>query len=238
MLQKSPLSKQTQNIYSVLLSKGPMSAVDLGKEIDILPHAVYRSTKQLEALGCIKQTGKHPALFEAISVSDSVETFTMLQRDLFLSTFLKGSLERETLSQDLNITFIESREMMFEKALADIRNTKEEMDNLASGDELPPEIMLAQKEALDRGVVIRTVFQKRNSENESFIKARVKMGEQIRLSQPLNARIVIFDRKIVYIMSHDPSDYIKSMGIRFEYAPLGQLIYQQFLQQWDKGSEL
>ncbi|MBP9797881.1 hypothetical protein KBC70_01915 [Candidatus Woesebacteria bacterium] len=239
MQLKSPLSKQTRNIYSLLLAKGPLSAVDIGNELSIFPHAVYRSTRQLESLGCIKQTGKHPALFQAIPINDSVETFAMMQRDLFLNTFLKGPMNKKnSLPTELNITFIESREMMFEKALADIQNAKDEMDNLASGDELPPEIMLAQKEALDRGVRICTLFQKRNEENESFIKARVNMGEQIRLSQPLNARIVIFDKRVVYIMSHDPSDYIRSMGIRFEYAPLGQLMFQQFLQYWEKGTEL
>ncbi len=239
MKLKLPLSKQTRNIYSLLLAKGPMSAVDIGKDLDIFPHAVYRSTRQLESLGCINQTGKHPALFQAIPINDSVETFAMVQRDLFLSTFLKSPMNKKTsLPEDLNITFIESREMMFEKALSDINNAKEEMDNLASGDELPAEIMLAQKEALDRGVIIRTLFQKRNEENESFIEARVKMGEQIRISELLNTRIVIFDKRIVYVMSYDPSDYIKSIGVRFEYAPIGQMMYQLFLQQWENGMKL
>lgn len=239
MIQKSPLSKQTRNIYSLLLSNGQMSAVDIGNELNIFPHAVYRSTRQLESLGCINQAGKHPTLFQAIPINDSVETFAMMQRDLFLNTFLKGPMNKKnSLQTELNISFIESREMMFEKALADIQNAKDEMDNLASGDELPPEIMLAQKEALDRGVRICTLFQKRNEKNESFIKARMKMGEQIRISESLNTRIVIFDKRIVYVMSYDPTNYIKSMGIRFEYAPLGQLMYQQFEQYWEKGKEI
>lgn len=236
MTLKSPMSKQTSNIYALLLAEGSMSAVQIGQKLRIFPHAVYRSTKQLEAMGCINKTGKHPVLFQAIPIQDSVQTFSMVQRDVFLNTFLDGTLKGNiSLQQDLNITFIDSREMMFEKALADIQNVKNEMDNLASGDELPAEIMLAQKEALERGIVIRTLFQKRNEKNESFIKARTRMGEQIRLTQPLNVRMVIFDKRVVYIMSHDPSDYIKSMGIRFEYAPIGQLIYQQFLHYWEKG---
>jgi hypothetical protein len=112
------------------------------------------------------------------------------------------------------------------------------MDNLASGDELPAEIMLAQKNALDRGVNIRTIFQKRDEKNESFIHARTHMGEQIRISKALNTRIVIFDRRIVYVMSYDPTNYLKSIGIRFEYDPLGQLMYQLFLQYWKQSADL
>ena len=236
---KSPLSKQTNNIYSLLLEAGPMNAGQISKQLDIFPQAVYRSTKQLEVFGCISKTGTHPALFQAIPVGDSVETFMLLQRDLFLNTFSKKSHEKATsLEKKLNITFIESRQMLFEKALFDIQNAKEEMNNLASGDELPAEIMLAQKEALDRGVTIRTLFQKRTEKNESFIKARMKMGEQIRILPSLDTRIVIFDRKVVYIMSYDPTNYIKSTGIRFEYAPFGQLMYQLFSQYWERGVEV
>jgi len=232
---KSPLSQQAKDIYSLILMNGPMSATQIAKKLTIFPHAVYRSTKQLQAVGCLNQTGKHPALFEAIPVSESVEIFTLLQKDWFLSTFLKYSPQDSFIQKELNISFIESREMLFEKALLDIQNAKEEMDNLASGDELPSEIMLAQKHALDRGVTIRTLFQKRNKKNESFIQARTKMGEQMRITEAVNTRIVIFDKRIVYIMSYDPSNYIKSNGIRFEYAPVGQLMYQVFMQYWERG---
>lgn len=236
---KSPLPRQTEAIYSLLLEKGPMTAEQIGKELHIFPHAVYRSTQQLQALGCINDTGKHPANFQAVPIVNAVETFTLLQRDLFLNTFLKSPLEKNaTFENKLSISFIENREMMFEKALSDIENAREEMDNLASGDELPAEIMLAQKKALERGVTIRTLFQKRNEKNESFIKARIKMGEQIRISESLNSRIVIFDRRIVYVLSYDPSNYIRSIGIRFEYAPFAQLMYQLFLQYWERGMVL
>jgi len=239
MQLKLSLSQQTGDIYKLLLAKGPLSAVQIGKQLRIFPHAVYRSTRHLEALGCINRIGSHPALFHALQVMDSVESFALLQRDLFLNSFLTNSHEKNiSLEKQLNISFIDSREMLFEKALSDINNVKEEMDNLASGDELPAEIMLAQKKALERGVAIRTLFQKRDEKNESFIKARIKMGEQIRISPSLNTRIVIFDKRVVYIMSYDPSNYIKSTGIRFEYAPFGQLMYQLFLQYWERGKDV
>jgi sugar-specific transcriptional regulator TrmB len=234
---KSPLSKQTKGIYSLLLDKGPLSAEQIANELNIFPQAVYRSTQQLQKLGCVNQFGKHPAVFGAISAIDAVETFTLLQREWFLDAFV-NSQQNNSIELKPNITFIESREMLFEKSLSDINNLKEEMDNLASGDELPAEIMLAQKNALDRGVNIRTIFQKRDEKNESFIRARTLMGEQFRISKALNTRIVIFDRRVVYVMSYDPTNYLKSVGIRFEYDSLGQLMYQLFLQYWKQSADL
>ncbi len=65
-----------------------------------------------------------------------------------------------------------------------------------------------------------------------------KLGEQIRICKPVNARIFLFDRRVVYVMSYDPNNYIKSIGIRFEYAPLGQMMHGLFMQYWEKGEEL
>ena len=215
----SPLPKQAQSIYSQLLTHGPMTAEQIAHVLHIFPNAVYRSTHKLEKLGCIEKIGKHPAQYQAIDVHQSVEAFSLLQKEWFLNAFFTQHLKiSPSLKNTLNITFIESREMLFEKALSDIQNLKEEMNNFASGDELPAEIMLAQKDALHRGIIIKTLFQKRNQENESYLQARTKMGEEIRISEPLNARIVVFDRKVVYIMSHDPTNYTKSVGIRFELS--------------------
>jgi len=239
MLLKSPLPNQTKDIYSLLLKKGALSAEQIGKELNIFPHAVYRSVDQLKSLGCVDQVGRRPALFQAQPVTDSVETFALMQREWFLKAFLNSQKDKNGFSTgELQTSFIESREDMFEKFLPDFENVKEELDLLISGDEIPAEIMLAQKRLLDRGVVIRSLFQNRTEKNEKFLQARKRMGEQVRIYKPINLRIMLFDRKIAYVMSYDPTNYIKSTGIRFEYAPLGQLMHGLFMQYWEKGKEL
>jgi hypothetical protein len=127
---------------------------------------------------------------------------------------------------------------MFEKMLSDFENLKEELSLLISGDEAPAEIMLAQKKFIERGGVIKTLVQKRNGENESFLQAHKRLGEQVRVLESVQARLMLFDRRIVYVMSYDPQNIVKSTGIRFEYAPLGQLMDTLFMQYWDKGQEL
>jgi sugar-specific transcriptional regulator TrmB len=235
---KSPLPNQTKEIYSLLLKKGALNAEQIGKELHIFPHAVYRSIDQLKSLGCIHQIGQRPAMFEAQPVTESVETFSLLQREWFLKAFLANQNGNNSFEEQVTISFIESREAMFEKAIDDLENVKREINFLASGDEIPAEIMLAQTNALKRGVVIRSLFQKRTKENESFLQARKQMGEMIRIYKPVNVRIFLFDQKVTYVMSYDSSNYIKSMGIRFEYAPLGQLMHALFMQYWEKGKEL
>ena len=239
MVVKSPLPNQTKDIYSLLLKKGPLSAEQIGKELNIFPHAVYRSVGQLKSLGCINQVGNRPALFEAQPVSESVEVFSLLQREWFLKAFLTSQKSKQGSALDeLQISFIESREDMFDKFLPDFDTVEEELDLLISGDEIPAEVMFAQKKLIEKGVLIRSHFQNKTKKNESFLQARKRMGEEVRVYKPLNTRIMIFDKKIAYIMSYDPHNYIKSTGIRFEYPPLAQLMHGLFMQYWEKGKEL
>lgn len=239
MLVKSPLPNQTKDIYSLLLKKGALSAEQIGKELNIFPHAVYRSVDQLKSLGCIDQIGKRPAIFQAQPVTDSVETFALMQREWFLKAFLTSQRSLGSFSSgELQTSFIESREDMFEKMQPDYAAVKEELNLLISGDEVPAEVILAQKKLLERGVLIRSLFQNRTKENEQFLFARKRMGEKVRVYKPINLRIMLFDRKIAYVMSYDPQNYIKSTGIRFEYAPLGKLMHGLFMQYWEKGKEL
>lgn len=239
MLFKSPLPNQTIDIYSLLLQKGPLNAEQISKELNIFPHAVYRSTDQLKSLGCVGQLGKHPALFEAQPVNESVETFTLLQREWFLKAFLANQKnEGEIKEGQLNLSFIESRINMQEKEINDLENAKDEVNLLVSGDELPAELMFALKKAIDRGVRIQEIVQKNSGENNSVLQARKKMGMHLRYHQPVNARLLVFDRKIVYFMSYEPGKFFESNGIRFEYAPIGQLMNALFMQYWEKGKEL
>src|SRR5258708_4901143 len=116
MLLKAPLPNQTKDIYSLLLRKGPLNAEQIGKELKIFPHAVYRSTDQLRSLGCVNQVGNRPALFEAQPVNESVETFSLLQREWFLNAFLYSQQDKNGFSNgNLQTSFIESREDMFER---------------------------------------------------------------------------------------------------------------------------
>lgn len=239
MLLKSPLPNQTRDIYTLLLKKGPLNAEQIGKELNIFPHAVYRSTDQLKSLGCVSQISTRPALFEAQPVHDSVETFSLLQREWFLKAFLaKHKKQDGFIEQDLQTSFIDSREGMFDRMVPDFETIKEELDLLISGDEAPAEIILAQKHFIERGGIIRTLAQKRNEQNEPFLKAHKQMGEQVRVIDLVKTRLMIFDRRIVYVMSYDPENIFKSVGIRFDYAPLGQLMHSLFMQYWEIGKEI
>jgi len=236
---KSPLPKQTKDIYSLLLRRGQLNAEQIGKELDIFPHAVYRSIDQLKSLGCVNQLGKHPAFFAAQPVNESVEIFTLLQREWFLRAFLESRKKNNAFDgEQLNITFIESREMMFEISVEDMEKTNKEFCLFISGDEKPAEVTLAQNNLIKRGVVIKTLAQRRDSENEQMLQSMKRAGEEVRIHPVVNARILIFDRHIVYVTSYDPTNHLKSTGIRFEYAPLGQLMHGLFMHYWEQGKEL
>lgn len=238
MMLKSPLSNQTQAIYTLLLEQGVMNAEEISQKLHIFPQAVYRSINVLQSLGCINRLNDYPARFLPKPVSESVETFSLKQRDWFMKTFVNNIINTQIKNPELlNISFIENRAVMFDKELADMQHTQKNCNLLISGDGAPAEVMLENKRMVERGVDLRMLVQKRNSENEQLLQSYKKIGIEVRVYKPVQSRIMIFD-EIVYFMSFDPENIQKSVGVRFVYAPIAQLMNTLFMHYWNQATEI
>ncbi len=229
----SPLSAA---VYKLLLQDGSLTVQEIASKLRIFPHAIYRNVKQLETLGCICHSGKYPARYIAKQPLESVETFLCLYREWFLKTFNTAcSPNGRTFSGHIetpNIEFIESRSAMFGKAISDMQSVEKEIDLIISGDETPAEIMLENKRAIERGVSIKMLVQKRNKLNEALLCNWQRIGLEVRVCQPIHARISIYDSDTVYFMSYHPENIGSSTGIRFQYKPFARLMKSLFDKLW------
>lgn len=237
MLKFQVISKRTASIYSLILARGPLTAREIGEALKIFSNAVYRSTKTLEYFGCVTRSGKHPTKFVATPPGEAIETYSLLLRESFLRVFAEPHIQKHDRGM-INVEFIQSRQTMFDKSAEDLRNTKKEAHLIVSGDEAPAEVMLEDKRAIERGVSIKMLVQKRNQSNEALLQNWKRIGIEVRLTPPLNARILIHDERIVYFMSYDSKNIRASIGIRFEYEPLGRLINTIFLERWRTAERL
>src|SRR5438552_301456 len=80
------ISPQGQKIYQLLKSTRPMTAKEIGKSLNIYPHAVYRSSRQLLDLGFMNEIGKYPVKFQAKTTDDFPITFINGRNDLLQKT--------------------------------------------------------------------------------------------------------------------------------------------------------
>lgn len=235
------LSPQTAAIYGQLLEHGPLTANEVASRMGTLPHAVYRSVKVLEELKCVYTEQGRPLRFVAKEPQNAVELYALMHREWFLRAFSPHVVNTNGNNHDqspMHMEFIGSRSEMFEKAIEDYKVTKSAINVIVSGHEVPADLMLEQKRAIERGVKVRMLVQVRDESNEHILQNWKRMGTEVRQTQLIRARIIIYDGHIVYFMSYDPKNMQQSIGIRFDYEPIGKVMSALFMRYWNIAKQV
>jgi len=233
ILAKQP-SPQAVEIYQLLSAGKPLSAKEVGRHLHIFPNAVYREIKQLLALGFVEEIYSYPVKFQAKPANEAIAFYTSIVRQNFYEMLgLTGSA-----SQNLKISFFQTRENLLERFNKDAAKAKKQMNIIVSGHEIPAETTLAYKQAVDRGVKVRKLIQNKDEENIRLAKSWQKMGIETRYTPLIQARIVTIDGHITHFGSYNPKRHLESAGVRFDYAPYAALMDEMFEQRWKLGKEI
>jgi sugar-specific transcriptional regulator TrmB len=88
-------------VYLYLATRGPKKGRELSKELNIYKQQLYRSLKKLQKKRLVKASLEHPALFTAVTIEDSLNSFR--ETKLEEAQFIKEKKD-ELLSMWRNIT--------------------------------------------------------------------------------------------------------------------------------------
>jgi sugar-specific transcriptional regulator TrmB len=231
------ISPQAATIYRLLESRQAMSAKDVGKRLGIFPNAVYRAVRQLLELGIVEELNGYPKKYAARPLSEGLDLFSSIMRQNFQETFDKNnkSLGHRNF---LKITFVQKRSQTIKMTDRDTTAARENINLIASGLDLPAETLLVNKRAVERGVRVRLLVQNLKEVNADRLRSWSKAGIEVRYYPNMEARIYLFDHKIVYMTSYDPKNRREALGVRFEYPPLTALLDELFEQRWKLGKEI
>lgn len=229
----SPLSPQAAEVYRMLLATDePTTAKSLGSKLSIFPNSVYRVVKDLEKHGLVERLSGRPVRFRARPAEKAVDGLFLPYREWFLESFSAGKEDRVEERDDLGVSFIHNRDESIERSTEDQKSAKKEVLLIISGDEVPQETILVNKQAMERGVKIKIIAQRVDEENREMLENWQKMGMEIRYSPTIKTRITIIDGRIVYIVSYNPEDYKQGIGVRFNYPPVAHLLREMFMRRW------
>lgn len=231
------LTPQAIQIYRLLLKEGILSASHIGKRLGIFPNAVYRSAHLLETVGLITVTHTYPQAFRPIPLERSIEVFLLLQRQWLLATFSRRAHTSDVVPP-FAIQFLKDRIDMLGRYVGDVSVAGRTVDLVVSGLEVPAEVVLADTRALKRGVRIRILVQQQAQLDRTMLGNWLRQGKEVRVIPTIFARIIIIDKHTVYLMSYDPHDNEKAIGIRFAYEPIAQLMQLIFDTQWRTGKQI
>ena len=228
------LSPQAAKAYKLLLNNKTLSAKDVARELKILPNTVYRDLRELIRIGLIEKVNDYPVRYKAKPESEAVSLYTSIIRQNFFESFGLNV----KVGQNLKIGFFQTRKDFLLLCKKDFEYSKEKINIIISGDELPPEAVFVHKATVDRGVKIRKLVQGLNEENIRMAKAWKRIGVDTKYTPLINSRIVTFDGKITILGYYEPYKQQECVGVRFEYAPFAALMDEMFEQKWEKAKEI
>lgn len=224
------ISPQSEQIYRLLLKNHSLTAKAIANYLNIFPHAVYRAAKPLIELGFIHKVGEYPIEYEAKPISETADLYAFLIKKSFQDVFSRDQMQSG--NKPLDIAFIKNREDLIKKTNKDLENSKSTVYFIVSGLEVSPETVLQYKNAIQRGVKIKAIVQNLDETKREMFHNWQRMGVDVRFHPNMEARIFIFDGKIVYFTSYNPKNKDEAIGTRFNYPPLARLINELFEKRW------
>lgn len=227
-------SSQAAEIYRLLQKGKPLTAKEIGEELQIFPHAVYRSVKQLLEKGFVKEEDNYPVKYSVLPETEAMELFTTAIRHQFQNSFLKSKSSTTT----FDVSFVNGRDDLQRKTTRDVSFAKKTVDFVVSGLEVEAETILTYKKAIDRGVRIRAIVQRLDDTSKQMFRNWEKIGLEIRYLPNMEARAFILDKEIVYFTSYNPARKQEAIGSRFHYRPYAKIMDELFEARWQIAKEI
>jgi len=231
------ITPQARDIYQLLASGDPMTATDIAKDLGILPNAVYRSVRVLNKFGFIHRVGEYPTYYIVKPPLSAIDWYTQSIRNELLA-FLPKNIPQALVDSNLNISFITNRNELLEKSNLDLTKVKKEVSLIVSGLEVPGETIFQYQKAIQRGVKIRILVQNRKESKKEMLQNWNRAGIQVKYYPLIEARILVFDRNVVYITAYNPEEKDGGVGVRFNYSPIAHIMQEYFEQRWLKATPL
>lgn len=237
-LQELGLTKQESRIYVFLLKENKATAKLISSSLRIPVQAVYRSCHNLNRMGFVGEQKVRPIEFivvpEKLSVPSYIKSremiFENITRELFLQRGEKKEKENPT---KVNLIFGEKE--MFESSARAFHRAKNEILVISIGQELPPELLLAQKNAVQRGVVSRMIAHKNDKENRQVLESFKANSIEVRHFPDWGYHLVIVDGKQAMIAVNNPRKTKERVGIEFYGEGLSKALRDYFYSVWEKA---
>lgn len=231
------VSPQAREVYKLLEKGKQLNAQDIADELGILPNAVYRVAGKLIELGMIEEISTYPTSYKAVPKQTALSFYLLAASYNFRREF--GIVRPSgTKNNAPTIGLIKDRATLLRRSDQDARVAKQSIDIIVSGHEVPGETLLAFQKASMSGVAIRKIVHQKEQANSPLIKEWKDIGASLKYLPDFQLRMLIFDKRIVYITSYDAKNNKSAFGVRFEYEPLALQMTELFEQNWQKAEEL
>jgi len=237
-LVKIGLSKQEAEIYLTLIKEGVLPAKEIASRMNILPHAVYRIIKKLEKKKLVAIITSSPLTFYALPSELALSTYIkekslQLEKETKeINTYL---LNKRTQSPSTKIDVIAGKQEFFKASENLIKESTKEILLISIGEPSNPDLILAGKRAIERGVIFRIIYHKYDKENKEFIENLKKNGMEIRHFPDWGFHLQVVDSEKSLLTVNNPTNPEERITVKINSSGLSKALRDYFYSVWEKA---
>ncbi len=237
---KLGFSRDEARIYETLIREGPASVRSISQKVEVLPTALYRLLKKLIVKGLVSPTGKHPAIYRAVFPSMALDGF-IKTKQLELETMKEQVINQLTPKMESDQTRIDLLKSAYEFFLtyAELaKEAKREILIISIGETVPDEVLLANRDALERNVKIRFIAHKYDASNKDLLSRWQKMGIEVKHYPDWGFHLVIFDGIKSMLSVNNPNNTNERTVLVIYNKGLAKAHTDYFYSIWKKAKEI
>jgi len=232
------LSIKEAETYSILSEKGPLPVNGVAHITKSSPNALYRILKNLLRKGLIIASPTHPAIYRTISPAIAFDALAKKQISTMEITKneLIQSLTAQQPHDQTKIDLIGNIRDFFLAYAKLAHKAKEEILIISIGEEVPEEVVLANRDCIERGIKIRFIVHKYDAGNRNLVHRWIRMGMEVRHYPDWGFHLVVIDKKVSLLAVNDPKNTSDRVSLQFNSEGLSKALGDYFYTTWDKAS--
>jgi len=227
---KLGFTKQEARVYLGIYEMGPLSVNDLAKHLKTLPNSLYRILEKLVDNKLITLTNTWPKIYKAIPpalafdllIKEKIIDFEK-NKEKLISLLPPLSIKDQT-----SIEIIGGAKELFNAYVKLSRKAKREILIISIGEEVPEKVLLANRDTLERGVIIRFIAHKLDQSNKHLLIRWKRMGLKVRHIPGQGFHLVIFDKNQSLLSTSNPKNPKERATIRISSPALSEALGEYF----------
>ena len=228
------LTGEESQIYSLLLTKGSLTASAISDHTGIIVNSIYRSSDVLRNKELIKILDIKPKQFQAVTPSLAIAKLAEKQIETIkdVSQQAIANINVQENPNRLNMDLMTGREELFERFVELAKQCTQEILVISIGEPVPEAIWSVIKESVAKGLKTRFIFHKNDKENALLIKRWRAMGVPVRHIPSEGYHLNVFDHSAAILSASNTSQSHERTGVIIYNEAIIEALRTYFFQQW------
>lgn len=238
---KLGLSPAEATCYKELLTNGALPVIGIANKMKVFPTGVYRLIKKLIGQDLIIELDTFPTTYQAVPFQIALNTLSsqrineIEEAKMYLSDFLTPLNEN---SSQIRIETLTGRISLMDKYIELAKNAQEEILIISIGESVGDEVKLINRDALERGVIIKFIVHKFDNNNVELLNTYIKMGLEVKYFKDSGYHLIIVDGEIAILATSNPKNTEERTSMVIHSEGLTNALQKYFYTIWVKSKSI